>query len=87
MPFEAMFNEHDSLHTIRKCQENELLKADLACHTALSNWWLSFSTWEKLFFNRAHKSRGSVSPRAGLHHLPPRKPQKGFSAAMDFESL
>lgn len=49
MLFEAMFNEHDSLHTVRNWEEKELLKADLACHTALSNGWLSFSTWKISF--------------------------------------
>lgn len=49
MLFEAMFNEHHSLHTVRNCEEKELLEADLACHTALSKGWLSFSKWNKLF--------------------------------------
>lgn len=60
MLFETMFNEHDSLHSVRNCEEKELLKADLACHTALSNGWLSFSKWKKLFsFSLEHTKAGA----------------------------
>lgn len=58
MLFEAMFNEHDSLHTIRNCQEKELLKADLACHAALTDGSPSANGRRSFLFQQSTQKQG-----------------------------